>query len=53
MVEMAKAHNLNAEDYLVFLLKSRLHVGMTDEELEQLTPWSEAARTHCPPAFAQ
>ena len=53
MVEMAKAHNLNVEDYLVFLLNARPRADMTDEELEQLAPWSDAARASCAPAFTK
>ena len=51
MVEMAKAHGLNVEKYLTFLLEKRPHTGMSDEELEKLTPWSEEARIYC--GFAQ
>ena len=51
MVEMAKAHDLNVEKYLKFLLEKRPHAGMTDEDLEKLTPWSEEARIYC--GFAQ
>jgi len=51
MVEMAKAHGLNVEKYLTFLLQKRPHAGMTDEEFEKLTPWSEEARSYC--GFAQ
>ena len=36
MVEMAKAHGLNVEKYLMFLLEKRPHTGMPDEELEAL-----------------
>lgn len=53
MVEMAKTHSLNVEDYLVFLLKARPHKGMSDIELEQLMPWSDNARSNCAPAFAK
>ena len=51
MVEMAKAHGLNVEKYLTFLLEKRPHAGMTDEELEKLAPWSDEARAYC--GFAQ
>ena len=51
MVEMAKAHGLNVEKYLTFLLQKRPHAGMTDEELEKLAPWNEEARAFC--GFAQ
>ncbi len=47
MVEMAKAHGLNIEKYLTFLLEKRPHAGMTDDELEKLAPWSDEARTYC------
>ena len=46
MVEMAKAHGLNVEKYLTFLLEKRPHSGMTDEDLEKLTPWSDDARSY-------
>ena len=51
MVEMAKAHGLNVEKYQTFLLEKRPHKGMTNDELEKLTPWSEEARSYC--GFAQ
>ena len=51
MVEMAKAHGLNVEKYLTFLLQKRPHADMTDEELEKLAPWSEETRIFC--GFAQ
>lgn len=47
IVEMAKAHGLNVERYLTFLLKSRPNREMTDEELERLSPWSQEARDYC------
>ena len=47
MVEMAKAHGLNIEKYLTFLLEKRPHEGMPDADLEKLTPWSDEARTYC------
>ena len=53
MVEMAKAHSLNIEDYLVFLLNARANKDMSDAELEQLMPWSDNARANCAPAFAK
>ena len=53
MVEMAKAHSLNIEDYLVFLLNARANKDMSDAELEQLMPWCDNARANCAPAFAK
>lgn len=41
MGEMAKAHNLNIYEYLKFLLEHRPNQKMTDEQLAELTPWSE------------
>ena len=51
MVEMAKAHGLNVEKYLAFLLEKRPRAGMTDSDLEKLAPWSDDARAYCD--FAQ
>lgn len=53
MVEMARAHNLNVQDYLAFLLQYRPNARMTDEELEHLLPWSKEARDFCSPAIAK
>ena len=47
MVVMAKAHGLNVEKYLTFLLEKRPHSGMPDEDLENFTPWSDEARAYC------
>ena len=41
MVEMAKAHELNIYGYLKYLLEHRPSSDMTDEQLEELAPWSE------------
>ena len=30
-----------------FLLEKRPHSGMSDEELEKLSPWSDEARVYC------
>ncbi|MCI5885867.1 MAG: transposase domain-containing protein, partial [Clostridiales bacterium] len=38
---MAKAHGLNIYGYLKFLLEHRPSKDMTDEQLEELAPWSE------------
>ncbi|MCI8876306.1 MAG: transposase domain-containing protein [Lachnospiraceae bacterium] len=38
---MAKAHGLNIYGYLKFLLEHRPREDMTDEQLAELTPWSE------------
>ncbi len=47
MVEMAKAHGLNVDKPLAFLLERRPHAGMTDDELEKPLPWSDEARGSC------
>ena len=48
---MAKAHRLNVEKHLIFLLTQHPHAGMTDDELKNLVPWSDEARAFCD--FAQ
>jgi hypothetical protein len=53
MVEMAKAHSLIIEDYLVFLLNVRPREDISDAELEQLLPWSDNARANYATAFAK
>ena len=40
LVEMAKDHSLNIEDYLVLLLNARPRKAVSDAKLEQLMPWS-------------
>lgn len=47
MVEMAKANDLNVYKYLEFLLTHRPSETMTDEQLEDLAPWSEKAKSSC------
>ena len=44
MVEMAKANDLNTYKYLTYLLSQRPDAKMSDEQLEQLAPWSETAK---------
>ena len=44
MVEMAKANDLNTYKYLTYLLSQRPDDKMSDEQLEQLAPWSETAK---------
>ena len=40
MVEMAKANDLNTYKYLTYLLSQQPNDKMSDEQLEQLAPWS-------------
>ena len=47
MVEMAKANDLNTYKYLTYLLSQRPDDKMSDEQLEQLAPWSETAKANC------
>ena len=47
MVEMAKANDLNTYKYLTYLLSQRPDAKMSDEQLEQLAPWSETAKANC------
>lgn len=47
MVETAKANGLDPQKYLLFLLDQRPSVEMTDDELDQLMPWSEAVKAVC------
>ena len=44
MVETAKANGLDPQKYLQFLLDQRPDDKMTDEDLDLLMPWSEAAK---------
>ena len=44
MVEMAKAHDLNIDEYLKFLLDHRPTKEMTDDQLAELAPWSQKLR---------
>lgn len=41
MVEMAKAHGLRVNDYLQFILEQRPDSSWTEEQLNELLPWSE------------
>ena len=40
-IEMAKTYNLKIYDYILFLLSKRPSMDMTDEELCNLSPWSD------------
>ena len=44
---MAKAYDLNLYEYLKFLLENRPDKEMTDEQLENLAPWSETVQALC------
>lgn len=47
MVETAKANGIDPQKYLQYLLDQRPNSRMTDDELDQLMPWSEAVQTAC------
>ena len=47
MVEMAKTNDLNTYKYLTYLLSQRSNDKMSDEQLEQLAPWSETVKANC------
>lgn len=47
IIAMAKAYDLNIYEYIKFLLEHRPNKEMTDEELEQLAPWSESVQELC------
>ena len=38
---------LNTYKYLTYLLSQRPDAKMSDEQLEQLAPWSETAKANC------
>lgn len=44
MIETEKANKLDPQKYLNFLLEHRSGAGMADNELEQITPWSNLAQ---------
>lgn len=47
MVEMARAHDLNIYKYLMYLLEQRPNMGMTEEQLGALVPWSKEVIDRC------
>lgn len=44
MIEMAKLYNIKIYDYILYLLSKRPGKDMTDEELDQLSPWSDGIK---------
>ena len=46
MVEMAKTNALNTYKYLTYLLSQRPNDKMSNEQLEQLAPWSDTAKVN-------
>ena len=47
MIETVKANDLDPQKYLGFLLGHRPNAKMSDDELEQLAPWSKLAQENC------
>jgi hypothetical protein len=47
LIENAKAHNLKTYEYLKFVLESRPDEHMSDDKLEAIAPWSDAAQKAC------
>ena len=47
IVEMAKAHNLNIYEYLVYLLEHRPDDIMSEEELDSMAPWNQVVIDVC------
>lgn len=47
IVEMAKAYNINLYEYLKHLLEYRPDKSMSDDEIAELAPWSEAVQQKC------
>ena len=47
LLETARANSLNPLKYLEYLLKSRPSEDMSDEELDNLAPWSMTAQEQC------
>ena len=47
MIETAKVNEIDALKYLSFLLEHLTSAEMSDEELEQFSPWSELAQETC------
>lgn len=47
IVEMARAYNLNLYEYLEYMLEHRPNKDMSDNELAELAPWSEAVQEKC------
>lgn len=47
MVEMAKANELNVYKYLTYLLEHRPNKSMSDQQLEELTPWNNEVKQSC------
>lgn len=47
LLETARSNGLNPQKYLEYILESRPNSNMSDEELENLAPWSPIVRECC------
>lgn len=47
IVEMAKLHRLDPYKYMKYILESRPDYKSSDEELEELAPWSDRVQETC------
>ena len=47
LIETAKANEVDPHKYLTYLLGKRPNADMSDDELEQLTPWSKEVQSRC------
>lgn len=47
LLETARANDLNPQKYLEYLLEARPNENMSDEELENMAPWSPAVQKCC------
>ena len=47
LLETARANSLNPLKYLEYLLAARPSADMSDEELDNLAPWSMTAQEQC------
>lgn len=47
LIETAKANEVDPYKYLTYLLEKRPNADMSDDELEQLSPWSKEVQNRC------
>ena len=47
LLETARANGLNPQKYLEYLLEARPNQNMSDEELENMAPWSPKVQECC------
>ena len=47
LLETARSNDLNPQKYLEYLLEARPNESMSDEELEDMAPWSPKVQELC------